>query len=113
MIKNIPKSAVWKKSFPVYKQFTVSNSDYEVISGSLETGSFETGSFNKQGNVYTHPLIKSIIHKYYGDHSNPFTMYAKGFQRSEFLLKKGFIDHIIPRNQLKDKIYKIVNFFNE
>ena len=37
----------------------------------------------------------------------------KGFQRSEFLLKKGFIDHIIPRNQLKDKIYKIVNFFNE
>jgi hypothetical protein len=76
MIKNIPKTAVWKKSFPVYKQFTVSNSDYEVISGSLETGSFETGSFNKQGNVYTHPLIKSIIHKYYGDHSNPFTMYG-------------------------------------
>ena len=25
-------------------------------------------------------------------------------------IKKGFIDHIIPRNQLKDKIYKIVNF---
>ena len=24
----------------------------------------------------------------------------KGFQRSEFLLKKGFIDHIIPRNKL-------------
>ena len=76
MIKNIPKSAVWKKSFPVYKQFTVSNSDYEVISGSLETGSFESGSFNKQANLYTHPLIKSITHKYYGDHSNPFTMYG-------------------------------------
>ena len=37
MIKNIPKSAIWKKSFPVYKQFTVTNSDYTVISGSLET----------------------------------------------------------------------------
>ena len=76
MIKNIQKSAVWKKSFPVYKQFTVTNSDYAVISGSLETGSFETGSFNKQGNIFTHPLIKSITHKYYGDHSNPFTMYG-------------------------------------
>ena len=37
----------------------------------------------------------------------------EGFQRSEFLLKKGFIDHIIPRNQLKDKISKIINFFYE
>ena len=51
MIKNIAKSAVWKKSFPVYKKFTVTKSDYEVISGSLETGSFDTGSFNKQGNI--------------------------------------------------------------
>lgn len=37
----------------------------------------------------------------------------KGFQRSEFLLKKGFIDHIIPRNQLKDKISKLIKFFYE
>lgn len=37
----------------------------------------------------------------------------KGFQRSEFLLKKGFIDHIIPRNILKSKISKIISFFNE
>tara|TARA_B100000575_G_scaffold249236_1_gene215509 strand:- start:176 stop:1018 length:843 start_codon:yes stop_codon:yes gene_type:complete len=37
----------------------------------------------------------------------------KGFQRSEFLLKKGFIDHIIPRNQLKEKISKLIKFFYE
>jgi len=37
----------------------------------------------------------------------------KGFQRSEFLLKKGFIDHIIPRNELKNKISKIIKFFHE
>ncbi len=37
----------------------------------------------------------------------------KGFQRSEFLLKKGFIDHIIPRNELRNKISKIIKFFHE
>ena len=37
----------------------------------------------------------------------------EGFQRSEFLLKKGFIDHIIPRNKLKSNILKLVKFFNE
>ncbi len=37
----------------------------------------------------------------------------KGFQRSEFLLEKGFIDHIIPRNKLKSKILKIIKFFHE
>tara|TARA_B100000953_G_C18024286_1_gene421360 strand:- start:634 stop:1476 length:843 start_codon:yes stop_codon:yes gene_type:complete len=37
----------------------------------------------------------------------------EGFQRSEFLLQKGFIDHIIPRNKLKSNILKLVKFFNE
>tara|TARA_B110000014_G_C20094902_1_gene573750 strand:+ start:154 stop:996 length:843 start_codon:yes stop_codon:yes gene_type:complete len=35
------------------------------------------------------------------------------FQRAEFLLKKGFIDHIIPRNKLKHNISKIIKFFHE
>ena len=77
MIKNIAKSAVWKKSFPVYKKFTVTKSDYEVISGSLETGSFDTGSFNKQGNIFTHPLIKSITNKYYHPDTNPFNLFGR------------------------------------
>jgi len=37
----------------------------------------------------------------------------KGFQRSEFLLKKGFIDHIIPRNKLKKNISDLIKFFYE
>ena len=37
----------------------------------------------------------------------------EGFQRSEFLLKKGFIDHIIPRNKLKSNILKLIKFFHE
>ncbi|MBL52174.1 MAG: acetyl-CoA carboxylase carboxyl transferase subunit beta [Candidatus Marinimicrobia bacterium] len=33
----------------------------------------------------------------------------KGFQRSEFLLEKGFIDHIIPRKEMKEKISTILS----
>tara|TARA_Y100000389_G_scaffold154403_1_gene154930 strand:- start:1450 stop:2583 length:1134 start_codon:yes stop_codon:yes gene_type:complete len=77
MIKNIPKSAVWKKSFPVYKKFTATKADYEVISGSLEVGDFDTGSFNKQGTIFTHPLLKSITSKYYHPDTNPFTLFGE------------------------------------
>ena len=31
----------------------------------------------------------------------------EGFQRSEFLLEKGFIDHIVNRNKLKQTLYNI------
>ena len=33
----------------------------------------------------------------------------KGFQRSEFLLEKGFLDFIVHRNDLKEKISKFIN----
>ena len=33
----------------------------------------------------------------------------KGFQRSEFLLEKGFIDHIVPRENLKQKLSTIID----
>ena len=36
----------------------------------------------------------------------------EGFQRSEFLLEKGFIDGIINRNELKSMLSNLVNFFN-
>ena len=77
MIKNIPKSAVWRKSFPVYKKFTLTKEDSEVISGSLEVGDFDTGSFNKQGTIFTHPLLKSITSKYYHPDTNPFTLFGE------------------------------------
>ena len=32
----------------------------------------------------------------------------KGFQRSEFLLKKGFIDHIVDRKNMKEKLSTIL-----
>ena len=36
----------------------------------------------------------------------------KGFQRSEFLLEKGFIDHIVGRNELKTTLSDLFSFFN-
>jgi len=33
----------------------------------------------------------------------------KGFQRSEFLLEKGFIDHIVSRNEMKEKISTLIS----
>jgi len=36
----------------------------------------------------------------------------EGFQRSEFLLEKGFIDQIVPRNKIKSRLYKIIDLLN-
>jgi len=33
----------------------------------------------------------------------------KGFQRSEFLLEKGFVDHIVHRNEMKEKISTLIS----
>ena len=35
----------------------------------------------------------------------------KGFQTSEFLLEKGFLDFIVERKELKVKIKKLLEFF--
>ena len=35
-----------------------------------------------------------------------------GFQRAEFLIEKGFIDTIVPRNELKQTLSGIINFFD-
>ena len=36
----------------------------------------------------------------------------EGFQRSEFLLDKGFIDQIVPRNKIKNRLYQIIDLLN-
>jgi len=34
----------------------------------------------------------------------------KGFQRSEFLLENGFVDVIVPRKELKEKLYQLIQY---
>ena len=36
----------------------------------------------------------------------------EGFQRSEFLLEKGFIDQIVTRSEMKDRLYQIIDILN-
>ena len=36
----------------------------------------------------------------------------KGFQSAEFLLEHGFIDFIVDRRELKDKLYKLINMLS-
>lgn len=36
----------------------------------------------------------------------------KGFQRSEFLLENGFVDAIVPRKELKEKISQLISYFS-
>jgi acetyl-CoA carboxylase carboxyl transferase subunit beta len=37
----------------------------------------------------------------------------EGFQRSEFLLEHGFLDFIVHRKELKDKISDLIDFFKK
>ena len=34
----------------------------------------------------------------------------KGFQRSEFLLENGFVDVIVPRKELKEKLHQLIQY---
>ena len=34
----------------------------------------------------------------------------EGFQTAEFLLEQGFIDKVVHRNQMKDTLYKLLQF---
>ena len=36
----------------------------------------------------------------------------EGFQRSEFLLDKGFVDQIVPRGKIKNRLYQIIDLLN-
>ena len=36
----------------------------------------------------------------------------EGFQTSEFLLEKGFVDHIVPRSKMKTKLSSIIHFLS-
>ncbi len=36
----------------------------------------------------------------------------EGFQTSEFVLEHGFLDMIVPRSELKDKISLLIKMFN-
>lgn len=96
MLKSIPKSSVSKRAFPVYKQWEVTQVDYPFISASLESGLFDTGSSNKQGNIYTTPLYRSIKSKFYNT-DNPTIFNTFG--------RYGNLANLSTERELTDTIY--------
>jgi acetyl-CoA carboxylase carboxyl transferase subunit beta len=34
----------------------------------------------------------------------------EGFQRAEFLLEKGFVDMIVPRDQLRTELARLIDY---
>jgi hypothetical protein len=69
MLKSIPKSNISKRAFPVYKEWETTHMEYPIISASLENGLFDNGSSNKQNDIYTTPLYRSIKAKFYNTSS--------------------------------------------
>ena len=78
MLKNIAKSNVQHRSFPVYKKFYASENDYPVMkiydktsalhsgSGAFDASEFErTISGSIYDSYYKHPMYKSIRQKYF------------------------------------------------
>ena len=37
----------------------------------------------------------------------------EGFQRTEFLKEKGFVDHIVTREKMKSTLYNIISILHE
>ena len=37
----------------------------------------------------------------------------EGFQRAEFLKEHGLIDMVVPRNELRDQMILLLNYFSE
>jgi hypothetical protein len=93
MFTSIPKSAISKRSFKTYKNFTVTESDYPVIKVSnTEDFGFDTGSASNTtiGNttIYDHPTYKSLVSKYYSSNGNILNQFGKTANISNFQFER-------------------------
>lgn len=86
MLKTIQKSNVSRRSFKVFKDFSITNGDnaenINIISASFQSGLFDSGSStsissSNQPQIFTHPLYESIKSKYYINDGNPITLFGK------------------------------------
>ena len=86
MLKTIQKSNISRRSFKVFKDFTITNGDnsenINVISASLESSLFDSGSSqfisgSNQSKIFTQPLYDSIKSKYYINDGNPINLFGK------------------------------------
>ena len=104
MLKTIQKSNISRRSFKVFKDFSITSGndaeDINVISASLASVLFDSGSSafissSNQPQLFTEPLYDSIKSKYYINDGNPITLFGKA----------GDIGNIKSERSITDTIY--------
>ena len=117
MLKTIPKSSINRRSFNVHKKWTVTNSDHEVLSASLEPGAFDNETFTSQNGIITHSLYSSIKSKYYQNQDNIFNLFGSTDNIANISNTRTISDTIyvipIPQNKFGEKIKEGSVEFND
>ena len=113
MLKSIQKSNISRRSFQVFKDFTITDAEINVVSASLETGLFDSGSSDfftssVQDKIYTHPLYESIKAKYYINDGNPFTLFGNTTNLGQISAERNLSSTIrvisIPQSKYGERI---------
>ena len=108
MLKTIPKSSVNRRSFKVHKNWTVTHSNYSVISASLGDGYYDINNSVTQSGFVTSSLYSSIKSKYYQNQDNIFNLFGSLADPSDASTKRNISDTIyvipIPQNKYGERI---------
>ena len=109
MLKTIPKSNISKRNFKVYKEWSLSNSDYAVVSASNSYGSDNYSLWN------------SINSKFYNSDATAITLFGKVSDLSNLSAERKIANTIytiaVPQElygeAIKSKSVQIVNHDND
>jgi len=108
MLKTIPKSSVNRRSFKVHKNWTVTHSNYSVISASLGDGYYDINNSVTQSGFVTSSLYSSIKSKYFQNQDNIFNLFGSLADPSDASTKRNINDTIyvipIPQNKYGERI---------
>jgi hypothetical protein len=108
MLKTIPKSSVNRRSFKVHKNWTVTHSNYSVISASLGDGYYDIDNSVTQSGFVTSSLYSSIKSKYFQNQDNIFNLFGSLADPSDASTKRNISDTIyvipIPQNKYGERI---------
>ena len=108
MLKTIPKSSVNRRSFKVHKNWTVTHSNYSVISASLGDGYYDINNSTTQSGFVTSSLYSSIKSKYFQNQDNIFNLFGSLADPSDATTKRNISDTIyvipIPQNKYGERI---------
>lgn len=108
MLKTIEKSSVNRRSFPVHKKWTITDSQYQIVSASIEAGAFDADSFTKQDGIITHSLYKSIKSQFYNQNVDAYTLFGSISDIANIAKERNISDTVyvidIPQDKFGEKV---------